>query len=100
MSIKTLVISDIHGCYDEFNFLLHKTKYTPENDKLILLGDYIDRGQKSKQVVEQVINLQNEWGIVALKGNHDDMFVAAINNDSEELDAQWLNNGGFQTVES
>ncbi|MHB0943432.1 metallophosphoesterase family protein [Paenibacillus sp. ALE1] len=98
--IKQLVISDMHGCYEEFNKLLKKVKYEPEQDKLILLGDYVDRGQKSRQMVEQVMQLCNEWGVIALKGNHDDMFVAAMNNDIEELDAQWLNNGGFQTVES
>lgn len=79
---------------------MKKVKYNPTQDKLILLGDYVDRGQKSRQMVEQVMQLSIEWGVIALKGNHDDMFVAAINNDSEELDAQWLNNGGFQTVES
>ncbi|MEK4427650.1 metallophosphoesterase family protein [Paenibacillus sp. FSL M7-0802] len=95
-----MAVSDPHGCYDEYNSLLKKAKYNPSQDKLILLGDYVDRGQKSRQMVEQVMLLHNEWGVVALKGNHDDMFVSAINNDTEELDAQWLNNGGFQTVES
>jgi predicted phosphodiesterase len=52
---RILAISDIHGCLDEFNELLEKVKYNQSEDQLILLGDYIDRGLKSKQVVEKVM---------------------------------------------
>lgn len=96
-NIRTLVISDIHGCYDEFEALLSKAGYCPEEDKLILLGDYVDRGLKSMQAVEQIKSLQREHGAIVLKGNHDQMFVDAMLNNEDGL---WLNNGGFQTVES
>lgn len=95
--MRTLAISDIHGCYDEFNTMLRKVNYKPESDKLILLGDYVDRGIKSRQVVEQVKALHEEWGVVVLKGNHDQMFVDALLHGEDGL---WLNNGGYQTVES
>lgn len=78
--------------------LLNKTKYDSTNDQLILLGDYVDRGLKSKQVVEQIMALIKEHNAVVLKGNHDDMMVAALKNDEEGYDAQWLNNGGFTTL--
>jgi serine/threonine protein phosphatase 1 len=94
---RILAISDIHGCHDEFNALLREVNYNPEEDKLILLGDYVDRGFKSKEVVEQVKNLVEEWNIIALRGNHDQMFLDAMFKNEDEL---WLNNGGFQTVES
>nr|WP_276314434.1 metallophosphoesterase family protein [Paenibacillus xylanexedens] len=96
--MRKLVVSDIHGCLDEFNLILNKNKYDSTNDQLILLGDYVDRGMKSKQVIEQIIKLKFDHDVVALKGNHDDMMVAALKNDDELYDAQWLNNGGFTTL--
>lgn len=47
MKNRTLVISDIHGCYDAFNKLLGKVHYDSAKYQLILLGDYIDRGDVS-----------------------------------------------------
>lgn len=61
---RRLVISDIHGCHDQFKRLLDVVKYAPHNDQLILLGDYVDRGGSSKEVVEQVINMVKEYGVM------------------------------------
>lgn len=94
------MISDIHGCYDEINTLLKNVEYKPGQDKLILVGDYVDRGLKSKDVVEQVKSLVEEWGVIALRGNHDQMMVDALDKGNEEDDARWIRNGAFQTVES
>lgn len=95
--MRTLCISDIHGCYDQFEELLKISNYNPDKDKLVLLGDYVDRGMKSKQVVEKVMQLHINYGAVVLKGNHDDMFVKAIR---DKEDQQWLSNGGITTVMS
>lgn len=78
--------------------LLKKANYDSSTDQLILLGDYVDRGLKSKHVVRQAISLMYDYGATVLKGNHDDMMVAALKHDKEEYDAQWLNNGGFMTL--
>ncbi|WP_099480311.1 metallophosphoesterase family protein [Paenibacillus ihbetae] len=98
--IRSLIISDVHGCLDEFNLLLSKVNYRPQHDELILLGDYVDRGIKSREVVQRVKELHEEFGVVVLKGNHDDMMVNALINNDESLNAHWLNNGGYQTIES
>jgi predicted phosphodiesterase len=45
--MKTLVVSDIHGMYKE----LMSTSYS-DSDRLIYLGDYIDRGGQSKEVMD------------------------------------------------
>ncbi|MFD1129039.1 metallophosphoesterase family protein [Paenibacillus sp. MER 78] len=92
-----MVISDIHGCYDEFNALLHTANYISEQDKLILLGDYVDRGPNSKEVLNQIIQLHQEYGVVTLKGNHDQLFLDAM---LLQEDDRWLKNGGYQTIES
>lgn len=102
MKKRILAISDIHGCHQEFNALLNKIKFNPEDDQLILLGDYVDRGLKSKQVVEQVMQLVNEHGAIALKGNHDDMMINAFKNNHGESsnDVNWINNGALTAIES
>ena len=41
---RTLAVSDIHGCVDEFKQLLDKVNFNAEEDQLVLLGDYVDRG--------------------------------------------------------
>ncbi|MDF9840412.1 serine/threonine protein phosphatase 1 [Paenibacillus sp. PastF-1] len=99
--IRTLVISDIHGCYREFNALLRKADYNPGRDKLALIGDYVDRGPNSKAIVDQVMSLHAEYGAVVLKGNHDKMACdALLSDDEDKLDLHWLNNGGFYTLAS
>ncbi|OPH62191.1 metallophosphoesterase [Paenibacillus ferrarius] len=94
---RTLVISDIHGCHTKFLKLLEHVKHDPAEDKLILLGDYMDRGLKSKEVIETVKNLVEHHKVVALRGNHDQMFLDAINGQDDYI---FLHNGGINTIES
>lgn len=79
MSKRILVISDIHGCYDEFEELLKQVYYTPNNDKLILLGDYVNRGLKTKETIDKLLVLK-EHDSVILKGNHDQWFINFLEN--------------------
>jgi serine/threonine protein phosphatase 1 len=70
--LRKIVISDIHGCAAELEQLLIKTKAQPE--EVIFLGDYVDSGPDSIEVLDKV----KEWcsqGACALLGNHDDLFL-------------------------
>lgn len=69
-------ISDIHGCYNEFIALLDKINYDTEDDCLILLGDYIDRGEQSHEVIQWLIKNINNPRMVILRGNHEEEFIA------------------------
>lgn len=80
--MRLLVISDIHGCLNELIYLLKKVKYNPNEDKLILLGDYVDRGKQSMETVLFIGELV-ENGVIALIGNHDYMFKELV--DANEL---------------
>ena len=75
------VISDIHGCLKTFELLLERINLTKE-DNLFLLGDYIDRGPSSKQVIDVIRNLINSnYNIRCLRGNHEQMLLDEIKND-------------------
>lgn len=97
--MRTLVISDIHGCFDEFNALLNLVNYVPNQDRLILLGDYVDRGPKSKEVIEKVIKLAKYKNVIVLRGNHDDRFLSVLNGDTHVFDI-FLEYGGMEALKS
>lgn len=53
--MATYVMSDIHGCYDEFIALLEKIAFNHQHDQLYLVGDLINRGPKSLAVMEYLM---------------------------------------------
>lgn len=97
---RILMISDIHGCYVPFRKLLEKVDYHPDRDTLMLLGDYVDRGPKSKETVEQVRDLVHDYQVIALRGNHDQRLVDLIRTDDAAVQAKFLEHGGLQTLQS
>jgi serine/threonine protein phosphatase 1 len=97
---RTLVISDIHGCYEAFVALLKKIKFSPKVDQLILLGDYVDRGKQSKEVLEHVMRMVNNGEAIALRGNHDQLFLELVIQNHSLHDAKFLDHGGVQTINS
>ena len=77
MSIsRHIFIGDIHGCIEELDELIKKLSYNKEKDKLILLGDLIDRGPDSVGVIRRAQELKAE----SVMGNHEHKFVQWINN--------------------
>jgi serine/threonine protein phosphatase 1 len=95
---KIFAIGDIHGCLEKLKELIPKTGIDNQNDTLIFIGDYIDRGKFSSEVVDHVIRLQNEYKkVVCLRGNHEDMLAHYLEGMNEEM---YLNNGGINTLHS
>lgn len=98
---RTIVVSDIHGYYYTFQNLLKQVGYAPEADRLILLGDYVDGGQNSLQVIDLVRQLVDSHGAIALGGNHDDMFLNWLDgNDYPISPYTTARNGGQHTIRS
>ncbi|RLB05758.1 MAG: serine/threonine protein phosphatase [Deltaproteobacteria bacterium] len=94
---KYFVISDIHGCMHKLERLIETVRPELESRTLVFLGDYIDRGPDSCDVVEFVLELRQEHEVVFLKGNHEKMlldFLAGINQ------FLYLENGGELTLAS
>jgi serine/threonine protein phosphatase 1 len=96
---RLFAISDIHGCFNTFHELVIKKIGLTSSDKLVLLGDYIDRGYHSREVIDFIIDLkQKNFNVVALAGNHEKMLVDAFNN--RDLLPLWLLNSGMTTLDS
>lgn len=88
------IIGDIAGRYDEFQKLL---EIMPEADLTIAVGDLIDRGPKSKEVIEWFMNNPKS---IAIYGNHEDLMIKAIESRRLGDVVSWCQNGGDATLES
>jgi serine/threonine protein phosphatase 1 len=95
---RILAIGDVHGCLTAFRAVLDAICPGPE-DTLVTLGDYVDRGPESRQVIEQLIALARQTQLVPLLGNHDEMMVDVCSGRAD-LFADWLLFGGNATLAS
>lgn len=102
---RLYAIGDVHGCYKEMCTLLElieqdNTALEPKECIIVFLGDLIDRGPASQQVIEHLIvsppKFASTYHIV---GNHEEMFLRAL-LDEPTLIPQWLSYGGGSFVES
>ena len=95
---KIFAIGDIHGCYNKLQELMDKIPVDFKHDRLIFLGDYIDRGPDSFKVVEFLINLKKKYlNTVFLKGNHEEMLELYLKGIEMMT---FVGNGGRHTLES
>ncbi len=96
---RLFAISDIHGCFKPFYELIVNSVKLKKSDKLILLGDYIDRGDQSKEVIDFIIELsRNGFKITPLKGNHEVMLCDAYRDPA--MTYLWMMNSGDSTLVS
>jgi serine/threonine protein phosphatase 1 len=98
ISPRRIVIGDVHGYYQGLMILLEKIAPTSA-EKVYFLGDLIDRGPQSAQVVDFV--KRNNYD--CLLGNHEQMLLNAINNNkfnSNQTIQAWLYSGGQATISS
>lgn len=105
------VVSDIHGCYNEYRKLLDKINFNDE-DELYVLGDVVDRGPEPMKVLRDMMLRQNVYPII---GNHDYMALTLLQklnveiteeNVESQLDGKvmeaylyWMQDGGKTTVD-
>jgi serine/threonine protein phosphatase 1 len=90
-------ISDIHGEYEKLLAVIDKI--SPEkNDTIVFMGDYIDRGAKSREVVDKIIGLGEVCNCVYLIGSHEYALLHAKSDDYYNY--LFWNYGGDKTAES
>lgn len=82
------VVSDIHGCYQWLMDALKRRHFNPYEDLLISVGDIIDRGPDCVKCLQ----LMDEKWFRAVRGNHEQMALDAIENNDFAL---WMSNGGI-----
>ena len=96
-SQRRIIIGDVHGHYDALIALLESVAPN-SNDQVYFLGDLIDRGPKSAEVVDFV--MKNQYH--CLRGNHEEMLLEVVGQGKVTLQLYqgWLHSGGFATVAS
>lgn len=90
-------IGDIHGCFTALETIF-KQYIIQEEDTVVFLGDYIDRGPNSKGVIDWLIKNKEKYHFEFILGNHEIMMQAAKNNHDALKD--WLYFGGAETLNS
>ncbi len=101
--MKYYAIADLHGRFDLFKKSLSAivTHAECKDHTIITLGDYIDRGPQSRQIIDGLIRHGFNDGSqyhVALQGNHEAMMLETILTPLEP--SWWMNNGGWTTLNS
>lgn len=98
-------IGDIHGRFDLLQQLIEKleadraVRWGVEHCQVIFLGDYVDRGFQSKEVLDFLIDWQPDWAdVLCLRGNHEEMMLQ-FTRDPLDLES-WLDCGGLATLAS
>lgn len=99
--VRVYVIGDIHGRADllaqtlariDTNEAMHPVAHCIT----VFLGDYVDRGLRSREVIDQLIERQQKGRVVMLRGNHDDSMLRALHDMDVAL--RWLAAGGRETL--
>ena len=94
---RLYVVGDVHGHLATFRALLHRLSLAPE-DRVVCLGDMIDRGPDSAGLVDL---LRSHPQVICLKGNHEQMAVQSVQMDGTfEAWQPWMKRGGKSTYAS
>jgi serine/threonine protein phosphatase 1 len=97
---KTCAIADLHGRFDLLEMALAKiADHAEQPATLVTLGDYVDRGPDSRQVIEHLMSGLDDkaWRLICLKGNHEDIMWQTCRGIVADCD-WWLSNGGGATL--
>lgn len=102
---RIYAIPDIHGRLDLLDRaleLLDQDGYDAKQDALIFVGDVIDRGPNSKEVIDLIMSLieDNPDTVKMIRGNHEDFPVDLYVRQRPHAMDSWLHNGMFSTLES
>lgn len=97
--INYYIIGDIHGHFNKLKNLFDELRsYINPDDLVIFLGDYIDRGPASYEVIEFLVALSGVYRTVFLTGNHEDMFIRYLKK--ADYAGNFIRNGGDYTIKS
>jgi serine/threonine protein phosphatase 1 len=97
---KTFAIADLHGHFDLLEMALREIEASDDGGKVVFMGDYVDRGPKSRQIIERLMAGPTKagWEWFCLQGNHEAMMLACLAGQAEM--SWWMVNGGGYTLAS
>ena len=95
---RRYVIGDIHGCFHTFKYLVEEELHMKPGDTLFLLGDTIDRGARSKEVIDYIRELSSIMTVKPIMGNHEYMMLRSL--EDEDYFHTWTLNGCVKTLVS
>ena len=99
---EIFAVGDIHGCLKPLRALLENIKAarTTERPELIFLGDYVDRGPSSREVIDFLLadSVIGGFSAVFLKGNHEATLARFLQDPS--VGPSWVQYGGGETLMS
>jgi len=100
MSTKIFAVGDIHGSFDKLEAMMDVLPWDRDaGDLLLFIGDYVDRGPRSRDVVELLVQLKRAGGNFAfLKGNHEKMLLDFYVEQKDQM--LYVANGGAETIAS
>lgn len=93
---RIIAIGDIHGCLHALITLIEQIDLRPD-DQLVFLGDFIDRGEHSKEVIDYLLALQQRYSCFFMMGNHELMYLDYLKTGNSKI---WYANGGLATLKS
>lgn len=100
----TYAVGDIHGRADLLDAMIARITEDAAATgdaapRVVFMGDYVDRGDQSRQVLERLMDLPREtgWEVHCLRGNHEVM-LAEFLADPERAAPRWFRNGGLETL--
>lgn len=94
---RLLAIGDIHGCETALRGVLALARWQPE-DTLVVLGDCVNRGPQTRQVLDLLLDLSRRSRLIAILGNHEELMLAARHSGAAR--SSWLDMGGQATLDS
>jgi Calcineurin-like phosphoesterase len=94
---RLIAIGDVHGCCHALDTLLDVIVPTSD-DRIIFLGDLVDQGKESREVLLRIMRLRDECQVSLIRGNHEEMMFAAL--ESEAALRYWERCGGVTTLNS
>jgi serine/threonine protein phosphatase 1 len=102
---RAYAVGDVHGCLDELDRLLHRIdedirKRPKAKTSIVFLGDLVDRGPCSAQVVERLRTYSRpNVSTHFVMGNHEEVMLRVVAGDTDLLQS-WLRFGGADTLRS
>lgn len=90
MMKRLLAMGDIHGMFDRFLEVWDAVQFRPDEDEIVFLGDYTDRGHQNAAMMKWVMAHEGEPGMVFLRGNHEAMCADGAGHAATLLEGDFM----------